>query len=305
MDYNRMMIITLDEKSVLFSTDAQKLGVHVEKYFSKRPFIVKLLNQLDKRIDTTFARFFYGEWKKNLSEIDFILLNSHYFSRPLIKYLNRKYPHIRIAIWYSNPVEKDTPISYYADLNCELWSFDIGDCEKYQMHFNNQFIDETKVVASQEDPKYQSDVCFIGVDKQRLSYLLELEAYFVECNLNPFIYVVDSSKNSYSNYDYKKPIPYSELIKYEANTSAILDVVQENQHGISLRPLEALFLNKKLITNNHTVLNMDFYEKENIFLLSKQNMSEILTFLKVPMKPVAETVKEKYSFKGWLNNFFI
>ncbi|MGH2236581.1 lipopolysaccharide biosynthesis protein, partial [Enterococcus faecalis] len=78
---------------------------------------------------------------------------------------------------------------YYADLNCELWSFDIGDCEKYQMHFNNQFIDETKVVASQADPKYQSDVCFIGVDKQRLSYLLELEAYFVECNLNPFIYV--------------------------------------------------------------------------------------------------------------------
>ncbi|EKE3419589.1 lipopolysaccharide biosynthesis protein, partial [Enterococcus faecalis] len=41
MDYTRMMIITLDEKSVLFSTDAQKLGVHVEKYFSKRPFVVK------------------------------------------------------------------------------------------------------------------------------------------------------------------------------------------------------------------------------------------------------------------------
>ena len=34
-------------------------------------------------------------------------------------------------------------------------------------------------------------------------------------------------------------------------------------------------------------------------------MSEILTFLKVPMKPVAETVKEKYSFKGWLNNFYL
>ena len=83
----------------------RKIRCTCRKYFSKRPFIVKLLNQLDKRIDTTFARFFM-EWKNNLSEIDFILLNSHYFSRPVIKYLNRKYPHIRIAIWYSNPVEK-------------------------------------------------------------------------------------------------------------------------------------------------------------------------------------------------------
>ncbi len=46
---------------------------------------------------------------------------------------------------------------------------------------------------------------------------------------------------------------------------------RKNQHGISLRPLEALFLNKKLITNNRTVLNMDFYEKEKcVFLLNGQ-----------------------------------
>ncbi|XUD04284.1 hypothetical protein IGJ34_002255 [Enterococcus sp. AZ177] len=300
-----MMIITLDEKSVLFSSDAQDLGIHVEKYFDKRTLGVKVMNYLDKKMNLQSASFFYGDWKKKLEEIDFVLLNSHFFSRPVIKYLNKKFPSIRIVVWYSNPVSKDTPVHFFADLNCELWSFDKDDCKKYGLNHNNQFIDQSKLIVYKSDPTYLSDICFIGVDKGRLNLLLELEQYFISKKLKPFIYVVNSSKNSRSDYDYKEPISYEELINYEGNTTAVLDIVQNDQYGLSLRPIEAMFLKKKLITNNTSVQDMDFYAPENIFLLNESNKNEILGFLKIPSVTIPETVMEKYKFEGWFNNFFL
>lgn len=299
-----MMIITLDEKSVLFSKDAQNLGIHVEKYFNKRSFLVKVLNYLDKKMNVQLASFFYGDWKKKLEEIDFVLLNSHFFSRPVIKYLNRKFPSIRIVIWYSNPVAKDTHVQFFSGLNCELWSFDKDDCNKYGLNHNNQFIDQTKLTVSSRESKYRSDICFVGVDKDRLNLLLELEQFFISEKLNPFIYVVNSSKNSRSDYNYKEAISYDELINYEGNTTAILDIVQKNQYGLSLRPIEAMFLGKKLITNNMSVQDMDFYTPQNIFVLNESNKHEIIEFLKVPSVNLSETIMEKYKFKGWLKNFF-
>lgn len=299
-----MMIITLDEKSVLFSKDAENLGIHVEKYFNERPFILKVMNYLDKKMNVRLASYFYGDWKKKLQEIDFVLLNSHFFSRPLIKYLNRKFPSIRIAVWYSNPVAKDTPVHFFSGLNCELWSFDKDDCKKYGLNHNNQFIDQSKLIVRKSDSKYHSDICFIGVDKGRLNLLLELEQYFISKKLRPFIYVVNSSKNSRPDYKYKPAISYDELINYEGNTKAILDIVQKNQYGLSLRPIEAMFLDKKLITNNVSVQEMDFYTPENVFILNESNKHKIIEFLKVPSVNLPETVKEKYKFKGWFNNFF-
>ncbi len=47
-----------------------------------------------------------------------------FFSKSVIKYVNKYYPHVRIIIWYSNPVSVDTPIDFFDGLNCEIWSFD-------------------------------------------------------------------------------------------------------------------------------------------------------------------------------------
>lgn len=60
-----MMIITLDEKSVLFSKDAQDLGIHVEKYFDKRSLIVKVLNYVDKKMNVQLASLFMEIGRKN------------------------------------------------------------------------------------------------------------------------------------------------------------------------------------------------------------------------------------------------
>ncbi len=68
-----------------------------------------------------------------------------FFSKSVIKYVNKHYPHVRIIIWYSNPVSVDTPIDFFDGLNCEIWSFDKKDVEEFSLNYNNQFIDTSKL----------------------------------------------------------------------------------------------------------------------------------------------------------------
>ncbi|EGP5131739.1 lipopolysaccharide biosynthesis protein, partial [Enterococcus faecium] len=44
INYKNIMIVTLDKKSVLYSTEAMDLGIDVNSYFKKRNFFIKCLN---------------------------------------------------------------------------------------------------------------------------------------------------------------------------------------------------------------------------------------------------------------------
>ncbi len=146
-------------------------------------------------------------------------------------------------------------------------------------------------------------MCFIGIDKGRLTYLTELQTFFKEVGIDSMIYIVDSSRNSSSTYQYEKPLSYQEVINYEGNSKAILDIVQENQTGLSLRPIESIFLGVKLITNNNMVKYQDFYNEQNCFLLTERPLSELKQFLNTPYIPVPDKILEKYTLKNWINNF--
>lgn len=80
----------------------------------------------------------------------------------------------------------------------------------------------------------------------------------------------------------------------------LLDFVISEHNGLSLRTFEALGHNKKLITTNKEIKKYDFYHPNNIFILDN-NFDEIPNFLEKPYQPVAQEIKEKYSFRNWIN----
>ncbi|MGG2896803.1 hypothetical protein ACQVGZ_13155 [Enterococcus lactis] len=47
------------------------------------------------------------------------------------------------------------------------------------------------------------------------------------------IYIVDSSRNSSSTYQYEKPLSYQEVINYEGNSKAILDIARKSNRTVS------------------------------------------------------------------------
>ena len=68
---------------------------------------------------------------------------------------------------------------------------------------------------------------------------------------------------------YEKRLSYPDYLKKAASSSIILEIMRPGHAGLSLRPLEALFFRKKLITDNPAIRNSEVYHPDNIFILGE------------------------------------
>jgi hypothetical protein len=81
--------------------------------------------------------------------------------------------------------------------------------------------------------------------------------------------------------------------------------VDSRQTGLTLRPMESIFFEKKLITNHLTISDYDFYDKSNIFILGKDDLNNLSYFLKQPYNRLPAKLVDGYDFNTWLKRFGI
>ncbi len=145
--------------------------------------------------------------------------------------------------------------------------------------------------------KLTSDVTqglyFIGYEKNRRDVLLEYKASFERLGL-PCSFLIFKRK--------MKGISYFENIQNVSRCSCVVDITTE-QTGISLRPLEALFFDKKLITNNKSIKEYSFYHPNNIFILEEDDLRKLPEFVTTPVTAVSEKVKEEFDINSWILNY--
>lgn len=74
-----------------------------------------------------------------------------------------------------------------------------------------------------------------------------------------------------------------------------------------MRTFECLGNRIKLITENKDIVNYDFYDKENIYIIEKKEDIEKIPveFFKTPYKEIDKDILEKYSFRGFVKEIFI
>lgn len=78
----------------------------------------------------------------------------------------------------------------------------------------------------------------------------------------------------------------------------------DGTNGLTLRVLESLFFEKKLITNNINIINCEFYNKNNIFIINKDNLDDLNDFLKSEYKKIDKKIINYFDYESWLNRFF-
>jgi 1,5-rhamnosyltransferase len=96
---------------------------------------------------------------------------------------------------------------------------------------------------------------------------------------------------------------YTENLENVIASRCLVDIVKEGQSGLTMRVLEAALYQKKLITNNWTILDTDLYHKNNVFILDYDNLDDIDDFMKREIVPVSEAVLQKYDINHWLKEF--
>lgn len=90
-----------------------------------------------------------------------------------------------------------------------------------------------------------------------------------------------------------------------SQSKAILDITQQGQNGFSMRVMESIFLNKKLVSTNMALLSANFYDPNNILVIDLQNPDEeaLTVFLRSEFHPYSQETRHYYSVGSWINRF--
>lgn len=84
----------------------------------------------------------------------------------------------------------------------------------------------------------------------------------------------------------------------------LVDVHHLGQTGLTMRTIESLGAQKKLITTNADVINYDFYCPENICVVDRIYPVVPTSFLRIPYQALPSEIYYKYSLHFWLNEIF-
>ncbi len=242
--------------------------------------------------------YFYGDWKKIMYRFPVIVIYAQK-NEDIISYLcSHKKENQRIIVWYWNPVFRCVSPKKIKGLGCELWSFDLEDCQKYGLNFNTTYYFKDLKLPVSFSKEY--DVFFCGINKGRKKQLNEIQTILAKNGITSFIYLVDEELPVSERLP---RMPYNEYLKKLSMANAILDVLQDGQEGMTLRVMESLFFNKKLITNQSSIAKEDFYNSNNIFIIGKDDWNNIKDFMNKPVIKTPEEVLDKYDFFTWLKRF--
>lgn len=254
--------------------------------------------------------FFWGDWKNHLKTAKKIIIFDYGYQRGMETYIHTINPNCEVYLFYWNII---TPkrINYKLFTDKEaIYSTDPADCEKYNFKYNNMFYCEK--YYEPYEPCKKNKLFFLGVDKGRADLLLCLKAVFEESGIECDIRLLASGLNKKRRQELKsiltdKRLSYEEYLTQLQRCSLILDITQFGQMAPTMRVMEAIYLSKKLITNNRSLSSYDFYTENNIFILPDEHddslTDQLKDFLVRPFMPYSYKIRKKYDYYEWQTHF--
>lgn len=295
---NCLFVRPNNNKDFLFY-NFKKSGCNVEVPYKGNKLFFRIIREIWFRYHLPFPELWYNK-KIIKNKYDTIFVFDPLMKVHFLEWLRKNQSDCRLIFNYSNPTSKAIKPTEYASIDCEKWSWNEVDCVKYNMDYNTGvYFDYLRV----DKKKVIWDAVFIGRDKGRKKELDELNQQFQDQGLSLFLYITaDRKYKRFLKPYYKKLIPYDKIRDYISQSRAIVDLVQEGQTGTTMRTMESIFNEIKLITNNPNIKNHDFYRKENIYILGQEDRS-IKEFLDTPYAKIDENLINYYTFPKWLERF--
>ena len=224
------------------------------------------------------------------------------FNKGFLTFLKQKYKLAKFVFLFSNPINirLEQKLEYLNEMFDLILTFDKKDAEKYNLvYFQSHY---SRIPISSVG-KNQVDVFFIGAEKGRLQTILnvyeKLKKNGLSCDFN--IVDVDEDKKIYKDdITYNIRLSYMEVLQRIQNSTCLLEIVQDNQVGPTLRTLEAVAYNKKLLTNNASIVDEPFFQGEYISVV--QDLKNIdINFIKKGIEDIDYHYIEKLSPKNLLS----
>lgn len=205
----------------------------------------------------------------------------------------------------------------------KVLSFDRMDTEKHKnIIFRPLFFldDYRRTEKHPVENKYEFDLSFLGtIHSDRFAIIKEINKICDKLGLNffsfqhlqsDFIYYFykilknefrDTSKNDF-HYEKLDSVNISEIVD---KSKVILDIQHPQQIGLTMRTIEMIGMNKKLITTNEDIKNYDFYDQQNILVINRKNIKIPKDFFDTEYRPIDKKTYEKYYIESWINDILL
>ena len=187
----------------------------------------------------------------------------------------------RIFVFDPEDVKKYPEAALHFLPNCYFGEPDFSIPSEIDLLYIGQYLDERNV---------QLKNLHQYLEEHQLSYTSHTSLYRGRCfePLHPKVLQHKTSTSYEGNLDFVK------------KSKIIIDFKRKEHNGLSLRFFEAMQYGKKIITDNVSVKNYEFYHPNNIFVTDFVHLDGILEFIQKPYHPLPETLIEQYGFKNWI-----
>lgn len=292
-------LIAINSADDLFLNEWRKNGLNTAVIFKPCKKVMRVIRKIWIMCGLPFQEIWYGEIKEKVCEADTIIVHMSSLTISVCKYINKRNPSARVIAWWWNKIDNRTKPSLQKG-KYEAWSFDLNDCKKYNLRFNHQYYFKSLIIPPQKN-KY--DIYFCGIDAGRGEEITRLYYEFIEMNLNVSFQVVYPQNKLIPPDIISDYVNYDEIRQSISQSCSILEVMKDGQAGPTLRMMESIYFQKKLITNNAAVKDEDFYNENRIFLYTERPLSELKSFLSSDFVPYEDKLIDKFDVSQWAKNF--
>ena len=271
-------------------------------YNGSDSIILSFIRIIWMKLNLPFKKMWYK--KINLSKYRSIVIFDTYIDSDYLHYIdeetneNQK-KHLYFWNVYKNARLKKKDIEAY---NFKIWSFDYADCKKYGFNYNPQFYAKSWYKDINVEPNV--DVIFIGRDKgdrvEKVDEIVKkLERQGIKCRT-----YITAGKwyKHFQSKRYQRYLDFKEMIEKECEGRVILDYGVNEQYGPTLRVYDAVCNERKVITNNKGVKKLEFYSKDNFFILGEDREEDLVEFVLKPISIYNKTLSN-YSCERWVERF--
>ncbi|HEX8592547.1 MAG TPA: hypothetical protein VF682_04590 [Pseudomonas sp.] len=187
----------------------------------------------------------------------------------------------------------------------KVYTFDGADAREYQLRKLYNYIYEERA-DFQTTSTFKAFVVMGGKQRvavlERVAQAFEQLGYASNCK-----FLVQSKPLSGASpllTFFRERMDIDETAEYVRRSEILIDIVRPGHAGLSFRFFEALLYRKKMITNNVSVADYDFYDPRNILIIDGDQPVIPAAFVNGEYVDPPEEVVQRYSMASWANELF-
>lgn len=235
--------------------------------------------------------------------------NRFSYDADFLKYLRSRYPGIKLAYIFTNIVKYTaaTEFGYLSRLNDwydVVYAFDPKDAKRYGFSYSPLIYDADPLYDKDTMESKENLVFYVGQAKDRLPGLLSCYEKLKQLGIKTDFHIANVKESDAKYSDeivYNKFITYDECVKSIQRATCLIDVIQGESTGLTIKTCEAVCYNKKLITTNKNVSTYPFYDPRFIRIVESPDDIDEGFFVENREVHYSETGMSVFSASGFLD----